>query len=69
MTLETTRPETEARLKRYLQSGQFLDLDELLARALDALAPSEGRTGESLIDAFAEVRGLLSRRDRQDVPP
>ena len=38
MTLEITRPETEARIQRYLQSGQFHDLDELLARALDALA-------------------------------
>jgi len=37
MTLEISRPETEARIKRYLQSGQFHDLDELLAKALDAL--------------------------------
>jgi hypothetical protein len=37
MTLEITRPETEARIRRYLQSGQFHDLDELLSKALDAL--------------------------------
>ena len=37
MTLEITRPETEARIQRYLQSGQFHDLDELLSKALDAL--------------------------------
>ena len=37
MTLEITRPETEARIQRHLQSGQFHDLDELLAKALDAL--------------------------------
>jgi hypothetical protein len=37
MTLEITRPETEARIQRYLQSGQFHDLDELLTKALDAL--------------------------------
>jgi hypothetical protein len=37
MTLEITRPETEARIQRHLQSGQFHDLDELLTRALDAL--------------------------------
>ncbi len=67
MTLEITRPETEARIQRHLQSGQFHDLDDLLTKALDALpgpevaaTPSERRTGQALIDAFAEFRGLLS---------
>jgi hypothetical protein len=68
MTLEITRPETEARIQRYLQSGQFHDLDELLTKALDALpepeaaeAPEpERRTGQELIDASAKVRGLLT---------
>lgn len=68
MTLEITRPETEARIQRYLRSGQFHNLDELLTRALDALpepeaakaAPPEHRTGQALIDAFAELRGLLT---------
>ncbi len=68
MTLEITRPETEARIQRYLQSGQYHDLDELLTKALDALpepeaaelTPPECRTGQSLVDAFAEIRGLLS---------
>ena len=67
MTLEITRPETEARIQRHLQSGQFNDLDDLLTKALDALSepetastPSERRTGQALIDAFAEIRGLLS---------
>lgn len=51
MTLEITRPETEARIQRYLRSGQFHDLDELLTKALDALpepaaavTPASGRT-------------------------
>ena len=65
---EINRPETEARIQRYLQSGQFHDLDELLTKALDALpepeaglgAPPERRTGQSLIDAGAKVRGLLT---------
>jgi Arc/MetJ-type ribon-helix-helix transcriptional regulator len=67
MTLETTRPETEARIQRHLQSGQFNDLDDLLTKALDALPEPETaatrperRTGQELIDAFAETRGLLS---------
>jgi len=37
MTLEITRLETEARIRRYLQSGQFHDLDEILSKALDVL--------------------------------
>jgi hypothetical protein len=65
MTLEINRPETEARIQRYLESGQFHDFDELLTRALDALpepksATPERRTGQSLIDASAKVRGLLT---------
>jgi len=35
MTFEITRPETEARIRRYLRSGQFHDLYELLTRAPD----------------------------------
>jgi hypothetical protein len=64
MALEITRPETEARIQRYLQSGQFRDLDELLTKALDALpeptAMPVHRTGQELIDACAKVRGLLT---------
>ena len=41
MTLEITRPETEARIQRYLRSGQFHDLDELLTKALDTNIISE----------------------------
>ncbi len=51
-TLEITKPETEARIHRYLQSGQFHDLDELLSKALDALpepaAPVTPSPDESL---------------------
>ena len=68
MTLEITRPETEARIQRYLRSGQFHDLDELLAKALDALpepeaaeaTPPERRTGQELVDACARLRGLFT---------
>ena len=41
MTLEITRPETEARIQRYLRSGHFHDLDELLTKALDTNIISE----------------------------
>lgn len=66
MTLEITRPETEARIQRYLQSGQFHDLDELLTKALDALpepaAPSSTPAAQAanLVELFEPVRGLLT---------
>ena len=68
MTLEINRPETEARIQRCLQSGQFHDLDELLTKALDALPEPEAvatpaaapRTGQDLVDACAKLRGLLT---------
>ena len=66
MTLEITRPETEARIQRYLQSGQFHDLDELLTKALDALpkpvAPSNAHVAgaANLVELFEPVRGLLT---------
>ena len=70
MTLEITRPETEARIQRYLQSGQFHDLDELLTKALDALpelpTPPARRTGQELIDVCAKVRGLLTDEEAID---
>lgn len=64
MTVEITQPETEARIQCYLQSGQFHDLDEL-TKALDALPepeapPPERRSRQSLIDAFADIRGLFT---------
>lgn len=67
MTIEITKPETEARIQRYLQSGQFHDVDDLLTKALDALPepeaqapPPERRTGQSLIDSLADIRGLFT---------
>jgi hypothetical protein len=71
MTFEITRPETEARIRRYIWSGQFHDLDELLTRALDALpepaaaevAPPRGQTGQDLIDACAKMQGLLTDKE------
>ncbi len=63
MTIEITRPETEALIQRYLQSGLFHDIDELLARALGALEEPEtpeAVTGKSLAALFEPVRGLLT---------
>ena len=70
MTIEISAPETEALIERHLRSGRFHDIDELLRKALGSLeeqpsveaeaAPPERRKGQVLIDAFADVRGLLT---------
>jgi Arc/MetJ-type ribon-helix-helix transcriptional regulator len=41
MTIEITAPETEAMIARYLQTGKFQSVDELLAKALVALREKE----------------------------
>jgi hypothetical protein len=75
MTLEITRPETEARIQRYLQSGQFHDLDELLSKALDALpepdAPVTPPPNQTLHEFFmnSPLRGAnLSLERLEDYP-
>jgi hypothetical protein len=73
MSIEITRPETEARIQRYLESGQFHDLDELLTKALDALpepvasSPARGTLHEFFMNS--PLRGAQLNLDRQeDVP-
>lgn len=62
MTIEITRPETEALIHEYLESGQFGDIHQLLNEALDALRQRNGQGGsiaqsagrKSLAQLFAE---------------
>ena len=68
MTIQITQPEVEAIIHERLQSGQFEDINELLAKALNALEQKEatpkprqrppGR--KSLVELFAEspLKGL-----------
>jgi len=62
MTIEITKPETEALIQRHLQSGRFHDIDELLVSALDALdepvAPPAPEA-RNLVELFEPVRGLF----------
>ena len=68
MTIEITKPEVEAIIHQRLQSGRFHDVDELLAKALNALEEKESgpKFGErpssrkSLVQLFAEspLKGL-----------
>jgi hypothetical protein len=71
MTIEITRPETEALIQQCLQSGQFHDMDELLVKALDALRQKNGNGGapppalpqKTLEEVFQMVRGLADDVD------
>ena len=52
MQIEIHKPELEQRMRRQIQSGQFHDVDELLAKALDALeekrpGPGPAESGDS----------------------
>lgn len=75
MTLEITRPETEARIKRYLRSGQFHDLDELLTKAFDALpeptAPAAPPPRQNLHEFFmsSPLRGANLNFERMEDYP
>jgi len=73
MTLEITRPETEARILHYLQSGQFHDLDELLTKALDALPEPEApkAASQNLHEFFmnSPLRGANLNLDRSEDYP
>jgi hypothetical protein len=68
MTIEITKPETEALIERHLRSGRFHDVDELLKTALGSLdepvqtAAPDASLGEpkNLFELFAPVRGLLT---------
>ena len=56
MTIEITKPETEALIERHLRSGRFHDIDELLNKALGSLdeqapAPVQRSTGQALTRA------------------
>jgi len=71
MTIQITRPETEALIQQCLKSGEFHDVDELVAKALAALRAREpaadesapAHTRKSLREVFETVRGLADDID------
>ncbi len=63
MTIEITNPETEALIQQYLQSGQFHDVEDLLANALGALkvpVVQPAVKDRSLVELFDPIRGLFA---------
>lgn len=70
MTIEITRPETEALIQQCLKGGHFHDVDELLVEALGALrdrnpdgGPQPSLPRKSLMEVFESVRGLADDVD------
>jgi uncharacterized protein (DUF433 family) len=64
MSIEIHKPELERRVREGIQSGRFHDMDDFLAKALDALTePSGGRVGAldwSQCPAVESVPGKVS---------
>ena len=63
MTIEITKPETEALIRRHLQSGRFHDVDELLTKALGALKQPDACLStetSNFVELFNPVRGLFA---------
>jgi hypothetical protein len=63
MTIEITRPETEALIELHLRSGRFQNVDELLATALGALhepTPASVAGAKNLAELLEPVRGLFA---------
>jgi uncharacterized protein (DUF433 family) len=64
MTIEIQKPELERRVREGIQSGRFQDMDDFLAKALDALSESSaGRMGAldwSRCPAVESVPGKVS---------
>jgi hypothetical protein len=64
MTIEIHRPEIEALIQQRLQSGAFLDVEEVLLHALTTSEPPSpvpgGMRNKSLVEVCAMVRGLLT---------
>ena len=73
MTIHITRPEVEAIINERLQSGAFEDAEDVILQALRSSAPEPGtprqgephtgRTGKSLLDVCAMIRGLTDDVD------
>ena len=64
MTIEIQKPELERRVREGIQSGRFQDMDDFLAKALDALSESSaGQMGAldwSRCPAVESVPGKVS---------
>jgi hypothetical protein len=64
MTIEIHQPELEALIQQRMATGAFVDIDELLTRAISALevpaASTSDAKSKSLEEVFESARGLLT---------
>jgi Arc/MetJ-type ribon-helix-helix transcriptional regulator len=56
MTIQITRPEVEALIKRCLDSGAFKDAEDVIFQALRSLEGEERRTREERREAIERLR-------------
>lgn len=64
MTIQITRPETEALINRQLRTGEFQNPEDVIYHALQCL-PAEapvsagsGRSAKDMVELFEPLRGL-----------
>jgi hypothetical protein len=63
MTIEITRPEIETPIQERLQSGAFMDAEDLILRALRSFAPETGPVFDwQRAQVFVAVRALAGQR-------
>jgi Arc/MetJ-type ribon-helix-helix transcriptional regulator len=66
MNLEIHKPELVERVNAQIQSGHFLDADEFIEKALDALEgkaaapPAPSTEPKNLVELFAPLRGQFT---------
>ncbi len=62
MTIQITRPETEALIRRRLQTGAFKDAEDVVFQALQSAAEPAASSKEvpakDMVELFAPLRGL-----------
>ncbi len=73
MTIEIHKPELEALIQERMASGRFLDLEDALMQAFEALPAAIGPAApkRSVEEVFAMVRGLADDLEipRDPSPP
>jgi hypothetical protein len=64
MTIEITKPEAEALINERLQSGAFVDAEDVILQALRSSSPEPsvaggpGAPAKDIVELFAPLRGL-----------
>ncbi len=73
MHIEIHRPELEALIRERMASGRFLDLEDALMQAFEALPAASGpsKSKRSVEEVFAMVRGMADDLEfpRDSSPP